>query len=119
MKILCGIRDIEKALEDYRTEFERIHGISLKNGTLLCSIGESKYKASEIAQKISVRFSKCSKMIQDAEQKGLIQRTIGTEDKRNMYFTLTSKGKKQLEHICSNKIELPEILASGLTSKQI
>lgn len=118
MKILCGIRDIEKALEDYKTEFERTHGISLKNGTLLCSIGESEYKASEIAQKISVRVSKCSKMIQDAEQKGLIQRTIGTHDKRNMYFTLTPKGKKQLEQISSNQIELPDILAYALKSKK-
>lgn len=48
-KILCKIRDLQKALDAYAAAFEAAHGLSLKEGMLLCCIAESERTASEIA----------------------------------------------------------------------
>ena len=45
------------------------------------------------------------------EDKGLLARKLGEQDKRQMYFTLTRKGKNCLERIKEQGVEVPEWLA--------
>lgn len=110
MKTLCIFRDIQKALEQYETKFQELNNLNLKEGMLLCCIAESDCTATEIAMKIELSCSNCSKIIQSIEKKGLIQRQLGTNDKRNMFFTLTEKGEAKLLSIQENDIVIPEIL---------
>jgi len=117
MNTLCEIRDLQKALEKYEQSFEKINGLSLKEGMLLCCIAEAEFNASELATKIDLTCSNCSKVINSVEKKGLIQRMLGTNDKRNMFFSLTEAGKLQLDAIKLNKIEIPAIMLKGIETE--
>lgn len=117
MNTLCKIRDLQKALESYEQSFDRINGLSLKEGMLLCCIAEAEYSATELASKIDLTCSNCSKVINSVEKKGLIQRVLGTNDKRNMFFSLTEAGKLQLETIKSNEIVIPAIMLKGIETE--
>ncbi len=55
--------------------------------------------------------SHASKVIRSVEDKGLLARKLGEQDKRQMYFTLTRKGKACLENIKEQGVEVPEWLA--------
>ena len=55
--------------------------------------------------------SHASKVIRSVEDKGLLARKLGEQDKRQMYFTLTRKGKNCLERIKEQGVEVPEWLA--------
>lgn len=49
-------------------------------------------------------------MIRSVEEKGLLVRTLGEKDKRQMYFALTDKAKEKLEDIRKHGIEIPDLL---------
>lgn len=114
MDKLCKIRDIQKALENYEIAFDKKFDLSLKEAMILCGISEAECSATELAEKIDLTCSNCSKVINSVEKKGLIQRTLGTNDKRNMFFRLTADGKEKLDYIIRYKPEIPEALKNLL-----
>ena len=109
-KTLCKIRDLQKALDAYAAAYEAAHGLSLKEGMLLCCIAESERTASEIALATELSSSNCSKIIASAERKELLRRSLGASDKRNMFFGLTEEGKRILGNINANPLEVPDVI---------
>ncbi len=112
MKKLCLIRDVCRSISDYEHEFLKIHGICLNEGMLICSLKEGRLTSGEIARKINLTCSNTSKIIRSVEEKALIERDMGTTDKRQMYFTLTQKGEDILKEIEAVDIKLTEPLKS-------
>lgn len=110
MKTLCALQSLIIALETYEKDFQITYGLSLKEGMLLCCISEQQLTASDIACKIDLTNSNCSKVIKSTEQKGLIERSFGTEDKRNMFFALTSPGKAKMSEIYLEELSVPDVL---------
>ena len=49
-------------------------------------------------------------VIRSIEDKELIVRSLGDKDKRQMYFTLSDKGKICLNQLKENEIEVPKML---------
>ena len=49
-------------------------------------------------------------MSRSIEDKELIVRSLGDKDKRQMYFTLSDKGKICLNQLKENEIEVPKML---------
>ena len=43
-------------------------------------------------------------------EKGLIVRTLGSEDRRQMYFTLSAAGRERVCDMEIQKVEIPELL---------
>ena len=43
-------------------------------------------------------------------KKGLIVRTLGSEDRRQMYFTLSAAGRERVCDMEIQKVEIPELL---------
>lgn len=108
---LCKIRDIYRYISDFEVEFYAKYGIKLNEGMLLCSL--SKYgdcSSGQIAEMLGLTLSNSSKVILSAERKELIQRTMGTKDKRQMFFSLTSKGKEYLKNIHCESENILELL---------
>lgn len=116
MKTLCALQNLTLALEQYEKEFQNAHGLSLKEGMLLCCISEQQLTASDIATKIDLTNSNCSKVIKSAEHKGLIERSFGKEDKRNMFFVLTEDGKVKLIEINLDQVPIPDALKHFIDS---
>ena len=101
MNTICKMRDIYKALSIFETAFEEVYGISLNEAMVLCALREA---GTEMAP------SHTSKVIRAVEDKGLIRRALGEVDKRQMYFSLTEAGKKRLNELDLDKVEIPEML---------
>ncbi len=111
MDKLCKIRDLYRAVTDFESEFEDEYHIGLNEGMLLCTLAKKENLSSgDIADKLGLRSSNTSKVIKSVEEKGLITRVVGEVDKRQMYFSLTTKGKDVLQLIECDKIELPDLL---------
>lgn len=116
MNQLCKIRDIQRAVNQVETTIESTHGVSLNEGMTLCCLSKNgKLSSGEIGEMLGLTPSNTSKVIKSVENKGLIKRNIGTTDKRQMYFTLTQRGKELLATLESEAIELPELLQTVLT----
>lgn len=100
MDALCKVRDIYRAVNDFEVNFQRENGIGLNEGMLLCSISKlGRCSSGQIAELLGLTLSNSSKVILSAEKKGLIERSMGTEDKRRMFFTLTAAGKERIDGI--------------------
>ncbi len=106
MKKLCAIRDVCRAIGEFEQEFSALHGISLNEGMVLCSLKEKRLSSGEIAKQINLTCSNTSKLIRTIEDKGFIERVMGEEDRRQMYFSLTKKGLLKMREIEEDNIEL-------------
>lgn len=112
MDALCKIRDICRAVYEFEMKFQATYGIGLNEGMVLCSISNlGQCSSGQLAELLGLSSSNSSKVIISVENKGLIERIVGKADKRQMYFKLTSQGKKLLEEVKCNSEYLIEALA--------
>ena len=115
METLCKIRDIYRTIVEYETRFEKVHNLCLNEGMLLCSLSKNeKLTSGEIAKLLGLTNSNTSKVIRSVENKKLVKRAIGKNDKRQIYFSLTKEGINKLNDISSTKVEIPDYLNSIL-----
>lgn len=111
METLCKIRDIYRSIAEFEVQFTQVYDLSLNEGMLLCTLlNRPKLTSSEIAEALGLSASNTSKVIRSVEDKKLITRLIGKEDKRQMHFTLTSEGKSKITDIKNATFEMPELL---------
>ena len=54
--------------------------------------------------------SHTSKVIRSLEEKGLLRRVLGKDDRRKMYFELTDHGRQSLSKMRCGSVGVPEIL---------
>lgn len=115
METLCKIRTIYKAVTSFENEMESMYHLGLNEGMLLCSLSSSERMSSgEIADVLGLTPSNTSKVIRSVEMKGMIERVLGEVDKRQMYFSLTEKGKIVLADIRCDNIKVPDLLCDIL-----
>ena len=101
------MRDIYKALAGFEAQFEEVYGLSLNEAM---QEAQKEMTSTDLSARTEMGTSHTSKVIRTVEEKGLIKRALGETDKRQMYFSLTPKGEKQLEAINLEKVEVPEML---------
>lgn len=107
-RTLCKIRDVYRAIIALEMQMEKMHHLSLNEAMLLCSLTETeKLSSGEIAERLRLTYSNTSKVIRSVEEKGLVKRISGSEDKRQMYFSLTKKGKQALSVINCDDFDMP------------
>lgn len=112
MKTICVMRDVFRALANFETAFEDVYQLSLNGAMILCALRETQKQmtATSLAKCTELSPSNTSKMLRILEEKKLIERTLGNEDKRLMYFNLTKAGQKKVEELELDKVKVPEIL---------
>ena len=111
MEPFCKIRDVYRAIAEFETRFEKRYGLCLNEGSLLCALHNASCLSSgDIAKQLGLTQSNASKVIRSVEKKGLVQRILGNEDKRQMYFSLTDEGERCLEKLQWCDIEIPGAL---------
>lgn len=115
METLCKIRDIQRAVHRFELDFEKLHGICLNEGMTLCSLsGAEKLSSGELGELLGLSPSNTSKVIRSVENKGLVKRIMGAEDKRQMYFSLTPEGGKLLSQIKCADMYIPGLIKTIL-----
>ncbi|HJG88324.1 MarR family winged helix-turn-helix transcriptional regulator [Barnesiella viscericola] len=111
MESFCKIRDVYRAITEFEAQFEKRYGLGLNEGSLLCALHEvGRLSSGDIAKQLNLTQSNASKVIRAAENKGLIQRSLGDDDKRQMYFSLTPEGERCLTQLHCCDIEVPAVL---------
>ena len=109
---LCVMRDLLAAMNELESNLSDNYGVSLNEAMVLCCIGDDKLIASTISHNMGMLRPHTSKTLSSIEKKGLVIRSLGEQDKRQMYFRLSPKGKKILKSIRDNGINVPEMLQS-------
>ncbi len=111
MEPLCKIRDVYRSLLDFEVRFQKTFQVRLNEGMTLCSLKNSACLTSgQLAEQLGLTYSNMSKVIKSLENKELIERCPGKDDKRQMLFSVTKRGNKVLDDIRNTEIEIPEIL---------
>ncbi len=112
MEKLCKIRDLQRAINRFEADFEKFYGVCLNEGMALCSLARAgRLSSGELGELLGLTSSNTSKVINSIERKGLIERAMGTVDKRRMFFVLTQRGRDMLAAIDCENAGIPELLA--------
>ncbi len=115
MNTLCKIREVSRAIAEFEQRFEQEYNLSINEGVLLCCLARhGELSSGEIAEVLRLTCSNTSKVIRSVERKGFVTRKLGEDDKRQMYFSLTLKGRTELDRLQPCTIALPELLTRFL-----
>ncbi len=106
------MRDLYKALGSFEAAFEATYGLSLNESMILCALREfgKPTTPTDLSKRVEIRTSHLSKLLRSLEDKKLISRSLGNEDRRQMYFALTDAGVHRLGQLDMEKVEVPELL---------
>lgn len=111
---LCKIRNVYRAIQLFEQDFEKTYHMSLNEGMLLCILAKKGTASSGyLANELGLTCSNTSKVIKSVEKKGWIARELGEQDKRQMYFSLSSQGEQLLRQIKCSGLEIPELFLTG------
>ena len=91
------MRDVFKAMARFEDALEKVYQVSLNEAMILCALQEASpnnMTATSLSKRTELTPSHASKMLRILEEKELIVRTLGEEDRRLMQFHLSQSGKK-------------------------
>ena len=115
MDKLCRIRDLQRAVNQFEAAFEKRYGICLNEGMALCSLANvERLCPGQLGELLGLTPSNTSKVLRSVESKGLVLRELCCHDRRQMYYSLTPKGRELLASVSCQKVETPEILRKWL-----
>ena len=115
MDKLCRIRDLQRAVNQFEAAFEKRYGICLNEGMALCSLSNAERMCpGRLGELLGLTPSNTSKVLRSAESKGLVLRELCCKDRRQMHYSLTTKGRELLASVSCREIEIPEILRKWL-----
>lgn len=117
-QILSRIRNIQKSLSVLESLFTEKATLTLNEAMLLfCLEQNGKSCSGSTAKHMGQTHSNASKILCLLESKQLIERSLGSTDRRQMYFELTPEGSQKLEQIKAilntNEEPLKTILGGG------
>ena len=92
MEPICAIKDIYKILYQFEKNFSEVHAITINEAMLLCCLKDNE-----------------AKVITSVENKGFIRRNINKEDKRQMFFSLTPKGKEKIQQMMQAELNMDSL----------
>lgn len=115
MDKLCRIRDLQRAVNQFEAAFEKRYGICLNEGMALCSLSNAERMCpGRLGELLGLTPSNTSKVLRSTESKGLVLRELCCKDRRQMHYSLTTKGRELLASVSCREIEIPEILRKWL-----
>lgn len=118
MDRLCRIRDLQRAVMRFEETFETHFGISLNEGMALCTLSErEKMCSGELGEALGLTASNTSKVLRTVETKGLVTREMCCKDRRQIFYSLTERGREHLAAIHAAEVETPPLLEQWLDSQ--
>ena len=79
-------------------------------GVLSCLWTREYATPKQISEILCLETSTISGVLDRMQKKGLVERFLGQEDRRQMYFALTPAGRALIDSICCSEVECPPIL---------
>lgn len=119
MEPICTIKDIYKTLYQFEKTFAEVHNITINEAMVLCCLKDNESKsAGTLCEFIGLSNSRVSKILTAVENKEFIYRVINKEDKRQMFFSLTSKGKEKVLQMMTAELCFDSLFAQLQTCIQ-
>lgn len=107
MESICLIKDLYKVLYQFEKSFSDANSMTINEAMLLCCMKDGKQRtAGALCEYIGLSNSRVSKVITSVEQKGLIEREINRDDKRQMIFSLTEAGWEKIREMQQKDLHL-------------
>lgn len=111
MEPICAIKDIYKILYQFEKNFSELNGLTINEAMLLCCLKDNEAKsAGSICEYIGLSNSRVSKVITTVENKELIERIMSKTDKRQMFFTLSEKGKNKIQEMMQKELSFDSLI---------
>lgn len=82
-----------KVARMYNTQGEKLGG-SMSVGYILLNIDRNGSPSTSLGPKMGMESRSLTRILRSMEDDGLVERTHGEEDRRNVFISLTEKGKK-------------------------
>lgn len=112
---ICLMCDVMRALAQMERQLMRQCGLTLNEAMVMCCIAGDTVSASDVCAHTGLMSSHASKVLRSVEEKGYISRGFGRADKRQMLFSLTAKGRKLIQEMKENELDVPEVLKGVLS----
>ncbi len=110
MESICALKDVYKVLYQFEKEFQTSHDMTINEAMLMCCLHEGDAKsAGALCEYIGLSASRVSKIINSVEKMGFIERSISSEDKRQMLFSLTTSGWRKVTEMQKIPLHIPEL----------
>ena len=112
MEAICGLKDVYKVLYQFERQFQVSHEMTINEAMLMCCLQDGDGKsAGALCEYIGLSPSRVSKIINSVEKMGYIERSISSEDKRQMLFSLTTSGWRKITEKRKIELHIPELYA--------
>lgn len=95
----CQIRIIRRKLERLEQKLKMQHDVTLEEAILLCCLSHNCKQQGNIAEETGLTPTQASRVLSSLENKQFIERSIGSDDKRKMIFSITPQGHQKLQEI--------------------
>ncbi len=93
------VKDLIRGLQLLDSNIRKLQGIGIEEALLLCCLSDNCKCQGNIAEEVGLSFTRASRLLGKMEDKGLLSRRIGTEDRRQMLFSLTPYGQEKLQAV--------------------
>ena len=92
------MREVFRAMSSFETAFEKVYRITLNEAMILCILKDAteRMTATNLSKSTDLSPSHTSKMLRILEEKGLIVRELGNEDRRQCTFTCLQQANNGL-----------------------
>ena len=120
-ELSSSLRSVISALhKGLRRQLQSVSSFSMTElETIRYLIREDKLLPTELAALTKIKTQSMSQILKKLEEQGIIKRTPSTDDKRKVYISLSSAGKKIIEKARYEKDEwLRGVIKHSLTDKE-
>ena len=107
---ICLMRALTRALAELESALGEAFSLSLNEAMTLCAIAQERVPASFVSEQTGLSASLTSRVVNALEDRGFVTRSLGREDRRQVFFELTSEGSSLLARLKEHPFVLPEFL---------
>ncbi len=107
MKELCKLKEMFRAIYAFEVMLKKDFSLSINEALTLCTLGKKTRNSGELAEELGISLSRMSRVLSALENKALIERTLGIDDKRKMIFSLSPTGRQKLGDLRQRKPSFP------------
>jgi DNA-binding MarR family transcriptional regulator len=119
MVSFCDLKQLYRSINFIEQKIVQNHGLVINEAMILCLLKDKKLSSGDISEHIGLPSPHASKLLKMLETKGYITRSLGTNDKRKMFFALTDAGMQKLSEIGYLSQELCDEIKQSLKNLSI
>jgi DNA-binding MarR family transcriptional regulator len=94
-------------LQNFEEKLRKETDLSLNEALCLCQADKGIQEPTALARELSLSPSRLTRILNSLESKGLIERTIGLEDRRNIALRVTHEGNTVVHKLHCSTITMP------------